>query len=85
MSSEKLKVKIEHKNVEPVEFEANTVLCAGDTDDGVLFFIGGRMSLRIVLSMMDRFVGEFRSHERRPVARGVSLGENHIDHAQHCR
>lgn len=59
MSSEKLKVKIERKNVEPVEFEANSVLCAGDTDDGVLFFVGGSMNLRIVLSMMHRFVGEF--------------------------
>ena len=38
MSSEKLKVTIERKNVEPVEFEANALLCGGDTDDGVLFF-----------------------------------------------
>lgn len=59
MSSEKLRVTIERENVEPVEFEANAVLCSGDTDDGILFFVGGRMTLRIVLPMMQRFVSEF--------------------------
>ena len=58
MSSKKLKVTIERENVEPVEFEADALLCAGDTDDGVLFFAGGRMTQPIVLDIMRCFVSE---------------------------
>ena len=56
MSSKKLKVTIERENVEPVEFEADALLCAGDTDDGVLFFAGGCMTQPIVLDIMRCFV-----------------------------
>lgn len=58
MSSKKLKVTIERENVEPVEFEADTLFCAGDTDDGVLFFSGGCMTQPIVLDIMRCFVSE---------------------------
>lgn len=58
MSSKKLKVTIERENVEPVEFEADALLCAGDTDDGVLFFAGGYMTQPIVLDIMRCFVSE---------------------------
>lgn len=58
MSSKKLKVTIERENVEPVEFEADALLCAGDTDDGVLFFAGGCMTQPIVLDIMRCFVSE---------------------------
>lgn len=58
MSSKKLKVTIERENVEPVEFEADALLCAGDTDDGVLFFAGGCMTQTIVLDIMRCFVSE---------------------------
>lgn len=58
MSSKKLKVTIERENVEPVEFEADALLCAGDTDDGVLFFAGGCMTQPIVLDIMRRLVSE---------------------------
>lgn len=58
MSSKKLKVTIERENVEPVEFEADARLCAGDTDDGVLFFVGGCMTQPIVLDIMRCFVSE---------------------------
>ena len=58
MSSKKLKVTIERKNVEPVEFEANALLCGGDADDGVLFFTGGCMTQPIVLDIMRCFVSE---------------------------
>lgn len=58
MSSKKLKVTIERENVEPVEFEADALLCAGDTDDGVLFFAGGSMTQTIVLDIMRCFVSE---------------------------
>lgn len=58
MSNEKLKVTIERENVEPVEFEADALLCAGDTDDGVLFFAGGCMTKPVVLDIMRCFVSE---------------------------
>ena len=58
MSSKKLKVTIERDNVEPVEFEADALLCAGDTDDGVLFFAGVCMTQTIVLDIMRCFVSE---------------------------
>lgn len=58
MSSKKLKVTIERENVEPVEFEADALLCAGDTDDGVLFFGGGCRTQTIVLDIMRCFVSE---------------------------
>lgn len=58
MSSEKLKMTIERKNVEPVEFKAGALFCAGDADDGVLFFAGGCMTQPIVLDIMRCFVSE---------------------------
>lgn len=38
--------------------EADALLCAGDTDDGVLFFAGGCMTQPIVLDIMRCFVSE---------------------------
>lgn len=58
MSSEKLMVTIERENIESVEFEADALLCAGDTDDGVLFFAGGCMTQPIVLDIMRRLASE---------------------------
>lgn len=60
MSSEKPKVKvtIERENVEPVEFEVNGLVCAGDADDGVLVFAGGHMNQHTALGIMRRLVSE---------------------------
>lgn len=60
MSSEKPKVKvtIKRENVEPVEFEVNAIVCAGDTDDGVLVFTGGHMTQYTALGVMRRLVSE---------------------------
>lgn len=58
MSSKKLKVTIERENVEPVEFEADALLCAGDTDDGALVFTGGYMTQYTALGVMRRLVSE---------------------------
>ena len=58
MSSEKLKVTIERGDIESAEFEADALLCAGDTDDGVLFFAGGCMTQPIVLDIMRCFASE---------------------------
>lgn len=60
MNSEepKVKVTIERENVEPVEFEVNAMVCAGDTDDGVLAFTGGYMTQHAALWIMRRLVSE---------------------------
>ena len=60
MNSEepKVKVTIERENVEPVEFEVNAIVCAGDTDDGVLVFAGGHMTQYTALGVMRRLVSE---------------------------
>lgn len=60
MSSEepKVKVTIERENVEPVELEVNAIVCAGDTDDGVLVFTGGYMTQYTALGVMRRLVSE---------------------------
>lgn len=60
MNSEKPKVKvtIERENVEPVEFEVNGLVCAGDVDDGVLVFAGGYMDQHTALGIMRRLVSE---------------------------
>lgn len=60
MNSEepKVKVTIERENVEPVEFEVNAIVCAGDTDDGVLVFAGGYMTQYTALGVMRRLVSE---------------------------
>ena len=60
MSNEepKVKVTIERENVEPVEFEVNGLVCAGDVDDGVLVFAGGYMDQRTALGIMRRLVSE---------------------------
>lgn len=60
MSSEepKVKVTIERENVEPVELEVNAMVCAGDTDDGVLVFKGGYMTQDTALWIMRRLVSE---------------------------
>lgn len=60
MSSEepKVKVTIERENVEPVEFEVNAMVCAGDTDDGVLVFTGGHMTQHAALWIMRGLVSE---------------------------
>lgn len=53
MNSEepKVKVTIERENVEPVEFEVNGLVCAGDVDDGVLVFAGGYMDQHTALGI----------------------------------
>lgn len=60
MSNEepKVKVTIERENVEPVELEVNAIVCAGDTDDGVLVFTGGYMTQYTALGVMRRLVSE---------------------------
>lgn len=60
MSSEepKVKVTIERENVDPVELEVNAIVCAGDTDDGVLVFAGGYMTQYTALGIMHRLVSE---------------------------
>lgn len=60
MNSEepKVKVTIERENVEPVELEVNAMVCAGDTDDGVLVFTGGYMTQYTALGVMRRLVSE---------------------------
>lgn len=60
MSSEepKVKVTIERENVEPVELEVNAIVCAGDTDDGVLVFTGGYMTQYTALGVMRWLVSE---------------------------
>lgn len=60
MNSEepKVKVTIERENVEPVEFEVNAIVCAGDTDDGVLVFVGGHMTQYTALGVMRRLVSK---------------------------
>lgn len=60
MNSEepKVKVTIERENVEPVELEVNAMVCAGDTDDGVLVFTGGYMTQHAALWIMRRLVSE---------------------------
>ena len=60
MSSEepKVKVTIERENVEPVEFEVNGLVCAGDVDDGVLVFAGGYMDQSTALGIMRSLVSE---------------------------
>lgn len=60
MSSEepKVKVTIERENVEPVGFEVNGLVCAGDVDDGVLVFAGGYMTQYTALGVMRRLVSE---------------------------
>jgi hypothetical protein len=60
MNSEepKVKVTIERENVEPVEFEVNGLVCAGDVDDGVLVFAGGYMDQHTALGIMRRLVSE---------------------------
>ena len=60
MNSEepKVKVTIERENVEPVELEVNAIVCAGDTDDGVLVFTGGYMTQYTALGVMRRLVSE---------------------------
>lgn len=60
MNSEepKVKVTIERENVEPVEFEVNAIVCAGDTDDGVLVFTGGHMTQHAALWIMRGLVSE---------------------------
>ncbi len=60
MSSEepKVKVTIERENVEPVELEVNAIVCAGDTDGGVLVFAGGYMTQYTALGVMRRLVSE---------------------------
>lgn len=60
MSSEepKVKVTIERENVEPVEFEVNGLVCAGDVDDGVLAFVGGHIDQRTALWIMRRLVSK---------------------------
>lgn len=60
MSSEEpeVKVTIKRENVEPVEFEVNAIVCAGDTDDGVLVFTGGYMTQHTALGVMRRLVSE---------------------------
>lgn len=54
----KVKVTIERENVEPLEFEVNGLVCAGDVDDGVLAFAGGHMDRRTTLGIMRRLVSE---------------------------
>ena len=60
MSSEepKVKVTIERENVEPVEFEVNGLICAGDVDDGSLVFVGGCIDQRTALGIMRRLVSK---------------------------
>lgn len=60
MSSEEPKVKVtfERENVEPVEFEVNGLVCAGDVDDGVLAFVGGCMYQHTALWIMRRLVSK---------------------------
>lgn len=60
MSSEepKVKVTIERENVEPVEFEVNGLVCAGDVDDGVLVFTGGHIDQHTALEIMRSLVSK---------------------------
>lgn len=60
MSSEepKVKVTIERENVESVELEVNAIVCAGDTDDGVLVFTGGCMYQHTALGIMRSLVSK---------------------------
>lgn len=60
MSSEepKVKVTIERENVEPVEFEVNGLVCAGDVDDGVLVFTGGYIDQHTALKIMRSLVSK---------------------------
>lgn len=60
MSSEepKVKVTIERENVEPVEFEVNGLVGAGDVDDGVLVFVGGYIDQRAALEIMRSLVSK---------------------------